>query len=130
MVFKRLFGLNKEAPPRIWNAPMGQRIYAIGDIHGRRDLLDDLLARIDADDAARAPVQTQIIFLGDLIDRGSDSRGVIERLIQLHEASGNVRLLTGNHEELLIRVYEGDKRATSLFHRVGGRETMLSYGMS
>jgi serine/threonine protein phosphatase 1 len=130
MVFKRLFGIAKETPPRIWNAPVGQRIYAIGDIHGRRDLLDDLLARIDSDDAARPPAQTQIIFLGDLVDRGSDSRGVVERLIQLREASDNVRLLKGNHEELLIRVYEGDKRATSLFHRVGGRETMLSYGMS
>lgn len=130
MVFKRLFGIAKETPPRVWNAPEGQRIYAVGDIHGRRDLLDDLLTRIDADDAARGPAQTQIIFLGDLIDRGSDSRGVVERLIQLREVSGNVRLLSGNHEELMIRVYDGDKRATSLFHRVGGRETMLSYGMS
>ncbi len=130
MVFKRLFGINKEEPPRVWSAPTGQRIYAVGDIHGRRDLLDALLTLIDADDAARAPAQTQIIFLGDLVDRGSDSRGVIERLMALREASDNVRLLIGNHEELLIRVYEGDKRATSLFHRVGGRETMLSYGMS
>ena len=130
MVFKRLFGITKAAPPRAWNAPAGQRIYAVGDIHGRRDLLDDLLTRIDADDAERGPAQTQIIFLGDLVDRGSDSRGVIERLMALREASDNVRLLTGNHEELLIRVYDGDKRATSLFHRVGGRETMLSYGMS
>ena len=48
----------------------------------------------------------------------------------LSAASDNVRLLKGNHEELLIRVYEGDARATSLFHRVGGRDTMLSYGMS
>jgi serine/threonine protein phosphatase 1 len=130
MVFKRLFGLTKETPSRIWNAPAGQRIYAIGDIHGRRDLLDDLLMRIDSDDSARGPAQTQIIFLGDLVDRGSDSCGVVERLIQLREASSNIRLLKGNHEELLIRVYEGDKRATSLFHRVGGRETMLSYGMN
>lgn len=130
MVFKRLFGLARDIPPRVWNAPAGQRIYAIGDIHGRRDLLDRLLGLIDADDAARAPAETQIIFLGDLVDRGSDSRGVVERLMALRAASDNVRLLSGNHEELLIRVYEGDKRATSLFHRVGGRETMLSYGMS
>ncbi|MEK6638882.1 MAG: metallophosphoesterase family protein [Pseudomonadota bacterium] len=130
MVFKRLFGIAKETPPCVWNAPAGQRIYAVGDIHGRRDLLDNLLSLIDADDEARGPAQTQLIFLGDLIDRGNDSRGVVERLIQLQKASGNVRLLTGNHEELLIRVYDGDKRATSLFHRVGGRETMLSYGMS
>lgn len=130
MVFKRLFGRAKAAVPKVWTAPAGQRIYAVGDIHGRRDLLDDLLSLIDADDAARAPAQTQLIFLGDLVDRGSDSRGVVERLMALAAASPNVRLLKGNHEELLIRVFDGDKRATSLFHRVGGRETMLSYGMS
>ena len=130
MVFKRLFGIARETTPRIWNAPAGQRIYAVGDIHGRRDLLDRLLALIEADDAARSAAQTQIIFLGDLVDRGSDSRGVIERLMALRASNDNVRLLSGNHEELLIRVYEGDKRATSLFHRVGGRETMISYGMS
>jgi serine/threonine protein phosphatase 1 len=130
MVFKRLFGIARETPPRVWSAPAGQRIYAIGDIHGCRNLLDNLLALINADDAKRLPAQTQIIFLGDLVDRGHDSRGVVERLIALHKAGRNVRFLAGNHEELLIRVYEGDKRATSLFHRVGGRETMLSYGMS
>lgn len=130
MVFKRLFGLDKPAPGRSWCAPEGQRLYAIGDIHGRRDLLEQLLQMIDDDNARRGPAHTQLIFLGDLIDRGDDSRGVVERLMALSSASPNVRLLKGNHEELLIRVYEGDRRATGLFHRVGGRETMMSYGMS
>ena len=130
MVFKRLFGRSTEAAPPAWHAPAGQRIYAVGDIHGRRDLLDDLLIQIDADDSARGNAQTQLIFLGDLVDRGSDSRGVIERLMQLRDASDNVRFLKGNHEELLIRAWDGDTRATSLFNRVGGRETMHSYGMS
>lgn len=130
MVFKRLFGLNKQAPPRVWRAPEGQRLYAIGDIHGRRDLLDHLLERIDEDDAKRPQAHSQLIFLGDLIDRGDDSRGVVERLMSLAASSPNVRFLKGNHEELLIRVCEGDHRAVGLFHRVGGRETMLSYGMS
>lgn len=129
MVLKRLFGRRKPDVPRIWCAPQGQRIYAIGDIHGRRDLLDQLLIMIDADDAKRDKVQTQLIFLGDLVDRGADSRGVVERLMMLAAASDNVRFLKGNHEELLIRVWEGDARATGLFHRVGGRATMLSYGM-
>jgi serine/threonine protein phosphatase 1 len=130
MVFKRLFGLNKEAPPRVWRAPNGQRLYAIGDIHGRRDLLDRLLGLIDEDDATRPQAESQLIFLGDLIDRGDDSCGVVERLMSLAASSPNVRFLKGNHEELLIRVCEGDSRAAGLFHRVGGRETMLSYGMS
>lgn len=129
MVFKRLFGRREPSAPRVWSAPEGQRIYAIGDIHGRLDLLDQLLVMIDADDAKRGTAQTQLIFLGDLVDRGSDSRGVIERLIALAAASDHVRFLKGNHEELLIRVWEGDSRSTGLFHRVGGRATMLSYGM-
>ncbi len=129
MVFKRLFGRREPSTPRIWSAPEGQRIYAIGDIHGRLDLLDQLLTMIDADDATRGAAQTQLIFLGDLVDRGSDSRGVVERLMTLASASDNVRFLKGNHEELLIRVWEGDPRSTGLFHRVGGRATMLSYGM-
>jgi serine/threonine protein phosphatase 1 len=130
MVFKRLFGLKREATLRRWAAPIGQRIYAIGDIHGRCDLLNKLLAQIEADDLDREQSDTKLIFLGDLVDRGSDSKGVIERLMALRDASPNVRFLMGNHEELLILAYEGDRRATGLFNRVGGRETLLSYGMS
>jgi serine/threonine protein phosphatase 1 len=130
MVLKRLFGRPQESLPRIWRAPVGCRLYAVGDIHGRRDLLDRLIDRINQDDAARGAAQTQIIFLGDLIDRGSDSRGVVERLIAFGASSDQVRFLSGNHEEILIRAWGGDKRATGLFNRVGGRETMLSYGMT
>ncbi len=130
MVFKRLFGLKREATPRTWAAPEGQRIYAIGDIHGRCDLLDMLLTQIEADDLGREPSDTKLIFLGDLVDRGPDSKGVIERLMALRSGSPNVRFLMGNHEELLILAYEGDRRATGLFNRVGGKDTLLSYGVS
>lgn len=130
MVLKRLFGRTAKPEPRRFCVPAGQRIYAIGDIHGRRDLLDTLIERIDADDAARGASQTQLIFLGDLVDRGDASRGVIERLMTLKSVSENVRFLKGNHEELFIKVCVGDARATGLFHRVGGRATMLSYGMT
>jgi serine/threonine protein phosphatase 1 len=130
MVFKRLFGLKRETTPRRWAAPIGQRIYAIGDIHGRRDLLDSLLEKIERDDCDRPRSDTKLIFLGDLVDRGADSKGVVERLMALRDASPDVRFLMGNHEELLILAYEGDRRATGLFNRVGGRETLLSYGIS
>jgi serine/threonine protein phosphatase 1 len=130
MVLKRLFGKPEPLPPRNWRAPDGLRIYAIGDIHGCRRELDILIAKIEADNAARPPARTQIIFLGDLADRGPDSRGVIERLMQLAEARDNVRFIFGNHEELLILAWEGNKRALGLFNRVGGRETMHSYGVS
>lgn len=130
MVLKRLFGLKEEIPPRVWTAPEGQRIYAIGDIHGRLDLLDQLIVLIEEDNASRSRVRTQLIFLGDLCDRGPDSRGVIERVMQLASASADVRLIAGNHEELLIRARDGDRRSAGLFNRVGGRETMLSYGIA
>ena len=129
MVLKRLFGRKEEISPRTWTAPEGQRIYAIGDIHGRLDLLDQLIVQIEEDNASRNRVRTQIVFLGDLCDRGPDSCGVIERVMQLAAASADVRLIAGNHEELLIRAWEGDRRSAGLINRVGGKETMLSYGV-
>lgn len=110
--------------------PDGQRVYAVGDIHGRLDLLNELIDGIEADDAARGSAQTQIIFLGDLVDRGPDSAGVIDRLIELAETRGNVRFILGNHEEVFLRSLDGDLESLRLFVRIGGRETMLSYGIS
>ncbi len=128
MVFRKLFA-RAEPAARIARIGAGQRLYAIGDIHGRRDCLNMLLAQIDADEALRGPADTTLIFLGDLVDRGPDSRGVIDRCMALSQMRKSVFLM-GNHEEILIRAWEGDKRATALLHRVGGRETMMSYGLS
>lgn len=69
--------------------PDGVRVYAIGDIHGRDDLLSALLAKMQADDQARGPADTQIIFLGDLVDRGPGSAAVIETAMAL-KASGKM----------------------------------------
>jgi serine/threonine protein phosphatase 1 len=130
MVFKRLFGLKQDSPDRAACIPEGQRIYAIGDVHGRLDLLDALIARIDADDAARSPSRTTLIFLGDLVDRGPESRAVVERVMQLKASRLDVRIIAGNHEEIVIRAWAGDKRSAGLLNKVGGRETLLSYGVS
>lgn len=108
----------------------GRRAYAIGDVHGRLDLLDPLLDAIAADDRERQPAPTTIIFLGDLVDRGPQSRQVVERAMRLRDEGGDVRFLKGNHEEIFITAYQGDRKAAGLFHRVGGRDTMLSYGLS
>ncbi|MFL9839841.1 metallophosphoesterase [Sphingomonas sp. ST-64] len=110
--------------------PPGQRVYAVGDIHGRLDLLDDLLERIERDDATRAPLDTTLIFLGDLIDRGPDSAQVIERLRQLSAAVPAIRFLLGNHEEVFLKAMADEKGALPFFIRIGGKPTALSYGIT
>lgn len=122
--------LKSRAPVAPAAIPDGQRVYAIGDVHGRLDLLDRLVAAIDADDAALAPAATTLVFLGDLVDRGPDSRGVVERVRLLTEGGRAVRLLLGNHEEVFLAAMEGEKAALRLFCRIGGRETALSYGIA
>lgn len=120
--------------PQPWRIPAGERVYAIGDVHGYLELLDQLLARIADDDATRPPARTTLVFLGDLVDRGPESRGVVERAMALKAAIKDgkspfaaVRFLKGNHEEVFQRCAEGDERATRHFIRMGGRETILSY---
>jgi serine/threonine protein phosphatase 1 len=129
MVFRKFFARAADPEPQVYAMPEGERVYAIGDIHGRRDCLDALIGMIDADDAARGRADTKLVLLGDLIDRGADSRGVVERAMHIAKSPKTV-LLMGNHEEILIRAWEGDRKAAGLFHRVGGRETLLSYGVT
>lgn len=105
--------------------PAGQRIYAIGDIHGRLDLFQSLVAAIEQDERARAKADTTIVLLGDLIDRGPESAGVIALARDL-AARRPTRILAGNHEEMFLQSFE---RLETLRHflRFGGRETLLSY---
>lgn len=110
--------------------PAGQRVYAVGDVHGRQDLLEEILAQIMADDDARSPARTTIIFLGDLIDRGPGSAAVLEHLIGLARQRC-VRFIRGNHEEVLLDLLERPSpELARTFTRIGGRETALSYGIS
>jgi serine/threonine protein phosphatase 1 len=110
--------------------PPGQRVYAIGDIHGRLDLLDDLLAQIETDDAARGGTPATVIFLGDLIDRGPESAQVIERLLDLERRRPSTRYLLGNHEEVFLATLAGDVNALKFFNRIGGKQTIHSYGVT
>ncbi|MFW2851995.1 metallophosphoesterase [Sphingomonas sp. TX0543] len=128
MVISRFF--RKSAPAPVTPPPAlpdGVRVYAIGDIHGRSDCLDELLDAIDRDSDGIG-AQVRLIFLGDLIDRGPDSRGVVERALQLAASDRHCDFIKGNHEELLLHAAAGDRHALTVFHRAGGRETMLSYG--
>lgn len=115
-------------PARVHRVPDGARVYAVGDIHGRLDLLDRLLDDIAADDARRGAARTEIVFLGDLVDRGPDSAGVVERLRGFASGPAPSRFLMGNHEEVFLRVLAGDAKAMRFFLRIGGRATVVSYG--
>lgn len=114
------------APPAYPPAPDGLTIYAIGDIHGRLDLLAGLHARID-DDAAAARGRVLEIYLGDYVDRGSDSSGVMD-LLTARRATRPTVLLRGNHEEALEAFLEG-RLALDQWRAIGGGETLLSYGV-
>ena len=107
----------------------GKRVYAIGDVHGRLDLLEDLLGQIEEDNALRTRCDTSIIFLGDLIDRGPDSRGVIERLLTEPPAIAKCYFLMGNHEEALVRGLSGEPRLLAPWLNHGGLACVESYGV-
>jgi len=130
MPVKALFNFVARRQPAACSIPAGRRVYAVGDIHGRLDLLDRLLAMIDADDRERGTARSELIFLGDLVDRGPDSKGVVERLLAMHRAGQPVRFLMGNHEEVLLRAAAGDVRALRFLIRIGGKETLMSYGLT
>lgn len=106
----------------------GRIVYAVGDVHGRQDLLELLLARIVQDArAAGAAGTAQLIFLGDYIDRGPDSRGVLDLLCALRVAGG-ICFLKGNHEAAMLGFLEDPLRGP-LWCMHGGRETFASYGL-
>lgn len=130
MPVKSLFNFVARRQPAACSIPAGLRVYAVGDIHGRLDLLDRLLEMIQTDDRQRGAAATETIYLGDLIDRGPDSKGVVDRLLAQRRGGQPVRFLMGNHEEVLLRAAAGDIRALRFLIRIGGKETLLSYGIS
>lgn len=105
------------------------RIYAVGDMHGRVDLLDRLLGLITDDLTHQPTTRFTLIFLGDLIDRGPDSAAVVGRILRLMAERVPVRLVLGNHEQVLLDVLDGSAEALRFFEQIGGRETMASYGL-
>ncbi len=107
--------------------PEGLRIYAFGDVHGRFDLLEALYAEVRLDVARRPAARTAEIFLGDYIDRGRQSREVLEWLISASPATDERTCLLGNHEDMLLRVVD-DPEATPTWLQNGGLATLISYG--
>lgn len=112
------------------SAPPDTRLYAIGDIHGCVELLKRLLGKI-AEDAAEHPTASkELIFLGDYIDRGLGSREVIDCLMRDIPAGFTPVYLRGNHEDILLRIMEGDLGMMPGWLQYGGLATLASYGIA
>src|SRR5437763_6672556 len=108
----------------------GYRAYGVGDIHGRLDLLEHLLARIHADLQRRPSRKNLLVFVGDLIDRGPSSAQVVERLRTYRRDGVQPVFLLGNHEEVLLRILGGDESLIDSWLQFGGMQCMQSYGVS
>lgn len=115
-----------EAKPR---GARGYRAYAIGDVHGRLDLLEQLLAGIERDRSERPARKTLLVFLGDLIDRGPHSAQVLDRLRNFSADGVRTVFLLGNHEEVLLRILDGDAALITKWRWFGGSECLSSYGV-
>lgn len=118
--------LGKRSPPR--TAP-GARVYAIGDVHGRPDLLARMLDTICRHDADRPAARRQIILIGDIIDRGPHSREALQMVDEARRRLPDLVVLLGNHEEMLLRALRGDEATLRGWMRVGGAETVQSFGL-
>ena len=101
---------------------MSERLIAIGDIHGCKTALERLL------DSIQPTAEDTIVTLGDYVDRGPDSRGVVERLIQLGGETRHVGLM-GNHEEMMLEVIQ-QQTPHEMWLRHGGVETLDSYAFA
>ena len=109
--------------------PAGSRIYAIGDVHGRLDCLEQLFTDIRNDIQARPVISSKIVMLGDYVDRGPDSRGVLDFLVAQSD-NPDVICLRGNHDDRLLEFVEAPDEFSEGFLRYGGWETLASYGVT
>jgi Calcineurin-like phosphoesterase len=123
----RLFQMNRprRAPRAV---PEDARVYAIGDIHGRVDLLADLHRRIEDDAQRNAKPRLVVVYVGDYVDRGLQSRAVLDLLIEDPLVGFESIHLKGNHEAMMLQ-FLTDARAASGWLEIGGNATLLSYGV-
>lgn len=126
---KRLLSDAVSSPRGGYRIPEGQRVYAIGDIHGRADLLQELHDKI-REDLTLMPqgLVATVVYLGDYIDRGTESREVIDLLLDEPIASAKSVYLKGNHEEAMLKFLEHPEIGPQWFG-FGGESTVMSYGV-
>jgi len=112
--------------------PEGLRLYAIGDIHGCGDLLAAIHRQIAADLASRPVPDHRIIHIGDYVDRGPDSAGVIARLVRHQAENPSMLFLRGNHDELLMAFLADPSGSGDMYlsDNIGGPATLRSYGVT
>ncbi len=120
------FSSKSERPPA--GAP-GFRAYVVGDVHGRLDLLEQLLARIHSELQRHPAAKALLVFVGDLIDRGPSSAHVIERLRTYRREGIQPIFILGNHEEVLLRILRGESQLITKWRWFGGAECLQSYGV-
>ena len=125
---RNLFGPKAQETGRLPSVPAGKRYYVIGDIHGRLDLYEAMITEIEQEAASAGPREVRVVLLGDLVDRGPDSAGVLARTRKWQQQR-HVRVLAGNHEEMFLKSFTRPE-ALRHFLKHGGRETLLSFGFS
>lgn len=110
--------------------PNGVRVYAVGDVHGRADLLKKLMEKIKQDvaDSADPDTRNAIVFLGDYVDRGFQSKQVIDLLTSEDYAEFDMRFLRGNHEDTFLE-FLMNSGVGPRWAQYGGIETLVSYNV-
>lgn len=125
-----MFGLFRKKIPEARPSTGGRLVYAVGDVHGRLDLLGPLLRDIAEDALASQPAERPLlVMLGDYVDRGPDSKGVVDLLLEM-KGYGRLETLTlkGNHEEALLRFLH-DPMFGATWLDNGGGPALASYGV-
>ncbi|MGI3167304.1 metallophosphoesterase [Pseudooceanicola sp. 200-1SW] len=126
---KVLKRLRRDAPPEAELPPApDQPLLAVGDIHGRLDLLDRLLTRLDSPDGQWLTA-FPLIFVGDYIDRGEQSAQVLHRLYALSQVRPGVTCLLGNHEQMMLEFLAAPEEKGPRWVRYGGLQTLASFGL-
>lgn len=113
--------------PPVASVPPGTVVYAIGDVHGCSDLLAALQRGIELDAGMRPARRRVVVYLGDYISRGTDTRGVLDRVIGWRPRGFEIVTLMGNHEQMLIGFLEGNLFAGRRWFTHGGREVAAQY---
>jgi serine/threonine protein phosphatase 1 len=122
--------MSDKSPPAAWRFVDGRVGYAIGDVHGRADLLDLMLKRLEAEANEKGYFNPVAVFLGDYVDRGPQSRETIDLLLDGGRLKGfERRFLKGNHEEAMLG-FMADPLANRAWLTHGGLETLVSYGVA